>query len=248
MESQVKVFSSTLPGESGKAPDLFSTFTPYPGSQSGVTLATGMVEMGSGRESIVTAPGPGDTPLIKTFRWDLYTPTARAVANGTVPQEHSGKPTDPRMTSEFLAYDEGYKGGVALTTGWVAGAEGGSKSIVTSQLGGEGTVRVWSTGSLLDGQPSIYLESPNHHEDNVKYTQIASFAPFPGATPGVTVATTSTTEGADLLIAGMTPAGQEVRRYTLLRATPDARTLDPKQLSNLPAIPGLDSAAPLGGR
>ena len=37
MESQVKVFSSKLPGESGKAPDVFSTFTPYPGSQSGVT-------------------------------------------------------------------------------------------------------------------------------------------------------------------------------------------------------------------
>ena len=35
-ESQVKVFSSKLPSESGKAPDVFSSFTPYPGSQSGV--------------------------------------------------------------------------------------------------------------------------------------------------------------------------------------------------------------------
>jgi hypothetical protein len=152
------------------------------------------------------------------------------------------------MTSEYLAYDENYKGGVALSTGWVAGAEGGSKSIVTSQLGGEGTVRVWSTGSLLDGQPSIYLESPNHHEDNLKYAQIASFVPFPGTTPGVTVATTSTTEGADVLIAGMTPGGQEVRRYALFRASPDAKTLDAKQLANLPVIPGLSTAAPLGGR
>ena len=59
MESQIKVFSSTVPSESGKAPDVFSAFTPYPGSESGVTLATGMVESGSGRESIVTAPGPG---------------------------------------------------------------------------------------------------------------------------------------------------------------------------------------------
>ena len=60
MESQVKVFSSTLPGESGKAPEVFSAFTPVPGSETGVTLATGMVESGSGRESIVTAPGPGE--------------------------------------------------------------------------------------------------------------------------------------------------------------------------------------------
>ena len=42
-----------------------------------------------GRESIVTAPGAGEAPLIKTFRYDLYEPTARARANGTATQEHS---------------------------------------------------------------------------------------------------------------------------------------------------------------
>ncbi len=246
MESQVKVFSSKLPGESGKTPDVFSTFTPNPGSQSGVALATGMVESGSGRESIVTAPGPGDPPLIKTFRWDLYTPTARSQANGTATaHEHSGKPTDPVMTSQFMAYDENFHDGVALSTGWVAGAEGGAKSIVTSQLGGEGTVRVWSTGSLLDGQPGIYLDNPNHHEENVKYAQIASFAPFTGGTPAVTVATTSTNYGADVLVGG---PGGEVRKYELGRATPDATTLAPKLVSTLPPIPGLTGAAPLGGR
>ena len=138
---------------------------------------------GSGRESLVTAPGRGEPPLIKSFRWDLYTPTARAQANGSAPQEHSGKPSDPKMTSQFLAYDENYKDGVTVTTGWVAGTEGGAKSIVTGQLGGEGAVRVWSNGSLLDGQPSIYLDNPNHHEENLAYQQIASFAPFPGVVP-----------------------------------------------------------------
>jgi FtsP/CotA-like multicopper oxidase with cupredoxin domain len=245
MESQVKVFSSTLPGESGKAPELFSAFTPYPGSETGVALATGMVESGSGRESVVTAPGPGEAPLIKTFRYDLYEPTARARANGTTPQGHSTKPNEPRMTSQFMAYDEGYTGGVGLSTGWVAGAEGGAKSILTSQLAGAGTVRTWSSGSLLDGQPGIYLDDPNHHEENAKYAQVASFAPFPG---GTTVATTSTTVGADLLVAGVTPAGQEVRRYTLGRSAPNATTLDPKLAATLPPIPGLTGAAPLGGR
>jgi FtsP/CotA-like multicopper oxidase with cupredoxin domain len=247
MESQVKVFSTTLPSESGKAPDIFSTFTPYPGSQSGVTMATGMVELGSGRESLVTAPGPGEPPLVKSFRWDLYTPTARAQANGTVPQ-HVTKPSDPKLTSQFLAYDENFHDGVALSTGWVAGALGGAKSIVTSQLGGEGTVRVWSNGSLLDGQPGIYLDNPNHHEENIEYQQIASFAPFPGAKPGVTVATTSTTYGADLLVAGLTPAGQEVRRYTMGRSGPDATTLDPKLVGTLPALPGVNGPGPLAGR
>jgi hypothetical protein len=247
MESQIKVFSSTLPSDPGKAPDVFSAFTPYPGSESGVTLATGMVELGSGRESIVTAPGAGDAPLIKTFRYDLYQPTARARANGTATQGHSTKPNEPRMTAQFMAYDEGYQGGVSLSTGWVAGAEGGAKSIVTGQLAGDGSVRAWSTGSLLDGQPGIYLDNPNHHEENAKYAQIASFAPFPGGR-GVSVATTSTTVGADVLVSGVTPAGAEVRKYTLERKAPDATTVDSKLLATLPALPGQTVAAPLGGR
>jgi FtsP/CotA-like multicopper oxidase with cupredoxin domain len=247
MESQVKVFSTTLPSESGKAPDVFSTFTPYPGSQSGVTLATGMVELGSGRESVVTAPGPGEPPLVKTFRWDLYTPTARSQANGTTPQQHSGKPSDPRMTSQFLAYDENYQDGVALSTGWVAGALGGAKSIVTGQLSGAGTVRVWSNGSLLDGQPAIYLDNPNHHEENLEYQQIASFEPFPGGI-GVTVATTSTTGGADLLVSGKAGSGAEVRKIGLTRADPTATALVPNLITTLPPLSGLGEPAPLAGR
>lgn len=247
MESQVKVFSSTLPSESGKAPDVFSTFTPYPGSQSGVTLATGMVDAGSGRESVVTAPGPGEPPLVKSFRWDLYTPTARSQANGTTPQQHSGKPSDPRTTAQFLAYDESYRDGVALSTGWVAGALGGAKSIVTSQLGGAGTVRVWSSGSLLDGQPGIYLDDPNHHEENIEYRQIASFEPFTGGT-GVTVATTSTTAGADLLVSGKAANGVEVRKIALARPDATATALTPTALATLPALPGMNGPIPLAGR
>jgi FtsP/CotA-like multicopper oxidase with cupredoxin domain len=247
MESQVKVFSSSLPSESGKAPDVFSSFTPYPGSQSGVTLATGMVEAGSGRESVVTAPGPGEPPLVKSFRWDLYTPTARSQANGTTPQQHSGKPSDPRMTAQFLAYDENYQDGVALSTGWVAGALGGSKSIVTSQLGGAGTVRVWSNGSLLDGQPGIYLDDPNHHEENLEYRQIASFEPFTGGT-GVTVATTSTTAGADLLVSGKAANGVEVRKIALARHDAIATALTPTPLGTLPALPGMTGPVPLAGK
>jgi hypothetical protein len=193
----------------------------------------------------VTAPGPGDAPLIKTFRWDLYKPTARAQANGTTPQGHSSKPSDPKQTAQFMAYDEGYTGGVALSTGWVAGAEGGAKSIVTSQLGAEGTVKVWSTGSLLDGQPSVYLESPNHHEQNIKYNQIASFAPFPGS--GAMVATTSTTVGADLLVSGKGPGGSEVRKFNLARAGAEAKELTPKMIATLP-MPGSNGSGPLGGR
>ncbi len=246
IDSQVKVFSSKPSAEQGKAPDVFTSFTPYPGSKSGVALATGMVELGSGRESIVTAPGPGDAPQVKTFRFDLYTPTARAQANGTVP-EHVGKPNEPVMTSTFLAYDEGYTGGVSLSTGWVAGVEGGAKSIVTGQLDGAGTVRVWSNGSRLDGYPGIYLDSPNHHDADIAYTQIASFEPFAGGT-GVTVATTSTTSGADLLVSGRGPGGAEVRKLNLARPNPTATTVAPTVVTTRAALAGVNGPAPLGGR
>ena len=141
-----------------------------------------MVELGSGRETIVTAPGPGDAPQIKTFRLDLYKPTARAQANGTA-TEHAGKPNEPTMTSNFLAYDEDYNGGVSLSTGWVAGEEGGAKSIITGQLAGAGTVRVWSTGSRLDGLPTHVSGKSEPSRRQHQIPADASFEPFAGAAP-----------------------------------------------------------------
>lgn len=248
IQTQVKVFSSKLPADSGAAPETFASFTPYASSRSGVSLAAGMIEAGSGRQSLVTAPGPGEPSLVKSFRWDLFTPTPRARANGTATQSHSGGVNVPTMTSQFMAYDEQYTGGVGLSVGWVAGAEGGAQSIVTSQLADDGIVRVWSSGSRLQGRPGVYLENPNHHEQDVKYTEIASFAPFSERGSGVITATSSTPFGADLLIAGRTPVGAEVRTYTLQRPTPDATTLVPRQIAALPVTPGNVALASLGGR
>ncbi|MDG4663216.1 multicopper oxidase domain-containing protein [Mycobacterium sp. 236(2023)] len=246
-DSEVKIFSTSLP-DVGSAPEVFSAFAPYPGSRSGVTLATGVVDMASGRESIVTAPGPGEPPEIKTFRYDLYTPTVKARIDAS--NDHTDHDTGggPAMTSEFLAYDESYTDGVSLSTGWVAGAEGGAKSVITSQLGGEGTVRVWSTGSRLDGAPEMYVMSPHDHDSPVDFAQIASFAPFPGG-KDISVATTSTTVGADLLVSGTTADGKsQVRKYFLDRPDSDATTVAPKLLTTLPPIDGLKGVAPLGGR
>jgi FtsP/CotA-like multicopper oxidase with cupredoxin domain len=246
VDSQVTVYSSDLP-DPGTAPEVFSAFTPYPGSKSGVMLSTGLVDAGSGRHSIVTAPGPGEPARIKTFRYDLFTPTARAQADGTAAAGgHHRKPNEPEITSEFLAFDEAYIGGATLATGWVAGAEGGAQSIVTGQADGD-TVRVWSTGSRLDGQPKMYLDNPNHHESTIAFSQIASFAPIPGA-KGVTVATTSTTTGADLLVSAAAPNGSEVRKLDLVRPAPDAKTLAPRPLATLGVIVGPTGVAALGGR
>ncbi|MEU0506631.1 multicopper oxidase domain-containing protein [Nocardia sp. NPDC005998] len=242
IESRVKIFSSTLPGGRDKAPEQFSSFTPYPGSTTGVAIATGMVDSASGRASIVTAPGPGDAPRVKTFRYDLYPPTA--AAQSTPDAGYSG---DPMMTSEFLAFDQSYRDSVSLSTGWVAGAEGGAQSIVTGMLGGAGTVRVWSSGSRLDGQPAMYTESPNHHAGPIAFREVTSFVPFADgpAGIGVRVGTTSTTSGADLLVSGQAGTGAEVRKFGLGRADPSATTLTSTLLTAIPAPTG---PAPLGGR
>lgn len=235
MPTQVRVFSTQL--EKGQTPEIFSSFAPYPESSAGVTLATGMVDM-SGRESIITAPGAGEAPVVKTFRYDLFTPTARMRARQTT-HDHEGYPGSPEKTSEFLAYDDSYRDGVALSAGWVAGAEGGAKSIVTAQMSGAGTVRTWSAGSRLDSGTVMYTQSPDHHSATVTFAQTSSFAPFPG---GVAVATTSTTAGADLLVAG----DGQVRKYSLGRATPEATTLSPSLIATLPRLAG--TAAALAGR
>jgi hypothetical protein len=93
----------------------------------------------------------------------------------------------------------------------------------------------------------MYLQSPNHHDTNVEFAQIASFAPIPGA-KGVTVATTSTTTGADLLVSAAGAVGPDVRKLGLVRSGPDAMTLSPKPLTTLPVVPGPAVAVPLGGR
>lgn len=229
IESQVKVFSSVLPAK-GKAPEVFSSFAPYPGSTAGVSLATGTVELASGRHSIVTAPGPGEAPRVKVFRYDLYAPTAAAGGG-----EASKVPT---KAAEFLAFDDSYRNGVSLAVGWVAGAEGGAQSIITGQAAGNGTVRSWSSGSRLDGAPAMYTHGPGEHGAHLQFRQTSSFEPFPGA--GVQVAVTATTEGADLLVAG----SGGVMRYGLARPDPSANTLAPKVIGSVQS----SEAAVVSGR
>ncbi|OBK24047.1 multicopper oxidase domain-containing protein [Mycobacterium asiaticum] len=239
VESEVKVFSSKLPAV-GKAPEVFSSFKPYPGSQTGVTVTTGLVSYEQGRQNIITAPGPGGPAQVKVFRYDLFTPTARSGGP-------SGGPGAPALVTEFSAFDAGYTGGISLATGWVAGEEGGAQSIITGQLADRGTVRVWSSGSRLDGAPVMYTHSPDAHSGHVMFRQTASFEPFVGA-GAVTVATTSTVTGADLLVSAAGRGGAEVRKYSLARAGEKANTLAPRLIGPVSVASGSVGAAPLGGR
>jgi FtsP/CotA-like multicopper oxidase with cupredoxin domain len=221
---QVKVFDSHLPSPLGTAPAIFSTLSPYPDDRSGVSVAAGIVDFMSGRYSIVTAPGPGARAQIKVFDFSLMTPIDNAPKGDASMEMHQSIDV-PMSTAEFTPFGDTYKGGVSLATGWLTGAFGGAQSIVVSQLTGDGAVKVYSSGSALDGLPMMYLSNPAH-DDPITFNPVADFSPFAGSS-GARVATTSTTYGADLLVSGVTPGNKEVQviKYRLARPSPSAVSL-----------------------
>jgi len=152
------------------------------------------------------------------------------IKGAAVPENCPG-PTQAAVTSAFMPFGIGYRGGVSLATGWLTGALGGAETIVVGQLTGPGTVKVYSSGSLLQGGPKMYLESAMRQGHTVDFTEAVSFNPF-DSTSGVRVATTSTTIGADLLVSGVSSKDRAVQvlKFQLARPNPDAVMLQAKQL------------------
>jgi FtsP/CotA-like multicopper oxidase with cupredoxin domain len=230
MPSEVKVFAAPLAAHPGMAPAVFAKFSPYPDNLSGVSVASGIVDFASGRNSIVTAPGAGSVSQVKVFVFSLMTPV-RGSANARRADE---PPMHPATTASFMPFGADYRGGVSLATGWLAGALGGAKRIIVGQLGAPGAVKIFSSGSALQGGPKMYLDSGMHHGGMTDFTEAASFNPFDGAS-GVHVAATSTTVGADLLVSGVSAQDGtvQVAKYALVRASPNATTLKAVQLARV---------------
>ena len=237
--SEVKVYQSQLSSSPGVVPALFSSFKPYGDDRSGVSIATGFVDFSTGRESIVTAPGPGSPTEVKVFAFPLLKPIGKAGQGGTT--------DDPMNTASFIPFGKGYRGGVSLAAGWLAGSQGGAKRIVVSQLADSGSVKVFSSGSALDGGPSLYLQSPLHHDHNARFREIASFEPFDGSA-GTRVATTSTTTGANLLVSGVAAGGTDasVLKYDFVRPSLQSTTLQAVRLGQVWSGKGSQPAI-LGG-
>ncbi len=238
MPSEVRVFGTELPASLGTAPALFSTFNPYANDHSGVSVAAGFVDFATGRNSIVTAPGPGTPTQVKVFAFSLMKPLAALPIEVAAKNQCPG-PKEAAVTAAFMPFGIGYSGGVSLATGWVTGPLGGAEAIIVGQLSGPGTVKVYSSGSALQGGPKVYLQSAAAHTPIPTFTGIAEFKPFDQAS-GVRVATTSTTVGADLLLSGASPADRtvRVRKFQLVRPTADADTLVAKQINEVGSITG----------
>jgi FtsP/CotA-like multicopper oxidase with cupredoxin domain len=228
--SEVKVYRSQLSSSRGAVPALFSSFKPYGDDRSGVSIATGFVDFSTGRESIVTAPGPGTPTEVKVFAFPLLKRIGRASQSGT----QEATPDRPVNTTSFVPFGRNYRGGVSLATGWLAGSLGGAKRIVVSQLADKGSVKVFSSGSALGGGPPLYLQSPLHHDHGAQFREIASFEPF-GGSAGTRIATTSTTTGANLLVSGVAAGRTDasVLKYELVRPNPQSTTLQAVRLGQV---------------
>src|SRR4029434_6064412 len=127
-------------------------------------------------------------------------------------------------------FGKDYRGGVSLATGWLAASLGGAQRIIESKLEG-GSLKIFSSGSALDGGPSAYLQSPLRHDHGAQFREIASFKPFDGSA-GTRVATTSTTTGANLLVSGVAAggAGASVLKYEFVRPNAQSTTLQAVRL------------------
>ncbi|TCK28599.1 multicopper oxidase [Ancylobacter aquaticus] len=220
VSSEIRVFVSKLPAV-GTAPELFATFNPFYGERNGVTLATGFVDFTTGRQSIVAAPGAGSPATVKVFVF----PGLRAMEGEIGSHAHRSKgPPRPVLSASFTPFGPDYRGGVSLATGWLAGVLGGAERIVIGQQDGA-EVAVYSAGSALDGGPPMYLQSAAAHQ-KADFTEMARFTPFGAQARGVSVATSSTTTGADLLVATVPGGGAAtVRRFAMERAGEGATTL-----------------------
>ena len=238
MPSEVRVFGTELPSSLDTAPALFSTFSPYANDRSGVSVASGFVDFATGRNSIITAPGPGTPTQVKVFSFSLMKPLKVRPASETAGKQCPG-PKEASVTAAFMPFGLGYSGGASLATGWLTGSLGGAEAIVVGQLTGPGAVKIYSSGSALQGGPRVYLQSAAAHTPIPVFTDIAQFKAF-GPASGVRVATTSTTVGADLLLSGASQADGtvRVRKYQLVKPSAEADTLVARQIGEVSSIQG----------
>lgn len=140
------------------------------------------------------------------------------------PPAWPNNPGNAHMDASFAPFGAAYRGTISIASGWLAGSYGGAEAIAASQLSGTGTVKVFSTGTALQGNPTMYLRSAMMHEMESNFGEIASFTPFAGAS-GVRVATTSTTVGADLLASGAREGTVQIEKFRLTRSIPQAPAL-----------------------
>ena len=228
-----------LPSSPGTAPALFSTFNPYPNDHIGRERHLRLCRLRHRPEqhrhrSRTRQPGAGEG--LRLLADDANRQQDPAARRSRISVRRLG---DPAMTAAFMPFGTDYRDGVSLATGWLTGSIGGAEADrrrpADRPRRGEGLFERFGAAR----RPGMYLDSAMAHSPIVEFTEAANFEPFDGAS-GVSVATTSTTTGADLLVSGVSPQDKtaEVRKYQFVRPTPDATMLQPVQLGEVVSAAG----------
>ncbi len=214
----------------------FAWWHPYGAFSGGVDVAAGIVDA-SGRESVVTGPGPGMKPVVKTWLFDLYT---RNGSTDWLPTRQR-----PMRTSSFLAFESTYTGGVNVATGWIAGGLGGFSRIIAGKQTGASTVTVFTSGSALTGHPALYLMPASNHSMMAEFTKAADFEAFPGSTTGVDVTTSANPLSADLVVSGVDDGKPTLQVFDLFRKAAKNRMLSVRPLNRTTTLGPIGA---VGGR
>ena len=144
----------------GTAPALFSSFSPYPDDSSGVSVASGFVDFATGRYSIVTAPGPGSPAQVKVFVYPLMTPIGPKTNDRKRDQGHVSRIREsPTLTAAFMPFGIDYRAACRWPPAGSPARSAARSGSWSASSTGPGAVKVFSSGSALQGGPATYLRA-----------------------------------------------------------------------------------------
>jgi FtsP/CotA-like multicopper oxidase with cupredoxin domain len=166
----------------------------------GVSVAAGMVVEG-GRVSLITGAGPGGAPTVKMFNFDLF-----GDANGRFPDTRSA--LVPIEVGSFAGAAPGYRGGVAVATGYPFALDGGFATVLVTTLTGSARLRAFEmmTGHDHGGGVSVsgVMEPHDYRPDapaHAMLRQTVDLGARPAFRGGAVVAVLSDPDSATVLVA-----------------------------------------------
>lgn len=187
----------------GRTGNILTQFYAYDVSfTGGVTVAVGDVD-GSSFNSVVTGAGAGGGSHVKTFR------NSRFFMIGDTPILPGNQSISMNLTSEFMAYEAAYTGGVQVAVGLNSGSPyGGFYRILTGTLTAGPEVTIWQA---MENQ-NMTMDTPE-----VTFELVTRFYAFNSTqTTGVRVGSVAVSNGSDFLAATGSGTSTVVRRYSLL--------------------------------
>jgi hypothetical protein len=155
--------------------------------------------------------------------------------NGNTPVLPGALSITMNPTSQFLAYQASYTGGVLVSTGLNAGSTGEFDRILTGTMTSGPRVTIWQ---VMEGHEEDIAVPP------VMFEMVSSFYAFDSTqTTGVRVGSVSVSTGSDFLAATGKGTATKVKRFSLLPGASQPTLIGAME----PFVTGFTGGANLGG-